>query len=116
MSGWTRVSSSTEAAPQEHLSPGRRAWRRFRRNKLGFYSLLLFALLFVLSLCAELISNEKPYIVRYNGDYYFPMINTYPEKTFGGDFDTPTDYLDPFIKQKLNEGSNWALWAPNPYG
>ncbi|WP_435531266.1 ABC transporter permease [Ramlibacter albus] len=100
----------------EHLSPGRRAWGRFRRNKLGFYSLVAFTVLFVLSLGAELISNDKPYVVHYNGSYYFPLFKSYPEKTFGGDFETPTDYLDPYIRGKFHEGGNWAIWAPNPYG
>ncbi|HVZ44965.1 MAG TPA: ABC transporter permease [Ramlibacter sp.] len=112
------MSSSTEALQPvpAHLSPGRRAWRRFRRNRLGFYSLVLFAVLFFLSLFAELISNDKPYVVHYNGELYFPMLHDYPEKTFGGDFETPTDYLDPYVRQKITQGSNWVLWPPNPYG
>jgi microcin C transport system permease protein len=50
------------------------------------------------------------------GQTYFPMLKDYPEKTFGGDFDTTTDYLDPFIRERLRQGGNWALFAPNPYG
>jgi microcin C transport system permease protein len=83
------------------VSPARRAWRRFRRNKPGFYSLVLFCTLVVLSLCAELVSNDRPLLVRYEGGYYFPMVKDYSEKTFGGDFDTTTDYLDPFIRERL---------------
>ena len=103
-------------APWVHVSPRRRAWRRFRRNKLGFYSLVLFVTMVVLSLFAEAISNDKPLIVRYEGQTYFPLFNSYPETTFGGDFRTPTDFLDPFIKQQLNKGNNWAIYPPNPYG
>ena len=97
-------------------SPARRAWRRFRRNKLGFYSLVLFCTLVVLSLCAELVSNDRPLLVRYEGGYYFPMVKDYSEKTFGGDFDTTTDYLDPFIRERLGQGGNFALYTLNPYG
>ena len=98
------------------LSPSRRAWLRFKRNRLGYWSLVIFSALVLLSLCAELVSNDKPLIVRYEGQTYFPMLKDYPEKTFGGDFETPTDYLDPFIKERLNQGSNWALYTVNPYG
>ncbi len=77
---------------------------------------MLFSLLVLLSLAAELVSNDKPLLVRYEGQYYAPILKDYPEKVFGGDFDTATDYHDPFIRQKLAEGDNWALFAPNPYG
>lgn len=97
-------------------SPGRRAWRRFRRNRLGWWSLVLFCLLVCLSLFAELISNERPLLVRYNGDLYVPLVKDYAETTFGGDFETNTDYLDPFIRQRLSEPGNWAIFALNPYG
>ena len=98
------------------LSPSRRAWLRFKRNRLGYWSLVVFCVLVALSLCAELVSNDRPLVVRYEGQTYFPMLKDYPETTFGGDFLTPTDYLDPFIQQKLNAGSNWALYTLNPYG
>ncbi|MBC7395480.1 MULTISPECIES: ABC transporter permease [unclassified Variovorax] len=98
------------------LSPARRAWRRFRRNPLGFWSLVLFSILVVLSLFAELLSTDKPLVVRYEGQTYFPVMRDYAEKTFGGDFETPADYLDPFIRERITRGPNWALYAPNPYG
>ncbi|MHA7600855.1 ABC transporter permease [Alicycliphilus sp. T452] len=113
MSGWTRVSSSTDSVS---LSPARRAWLRFKRNRLGFWSLVVFCTLVVLSLAAELVSNDRPLIVRYEGQTYFPMLKDYPETTFGGDFQTPTDYLDPFVRQRLSAGGNWALYTLNPYG
>lgn len=97
-------------------SPSRRAWQRFKRNRLGFWSLVLFCTLVLLSLFAEVLSNDKPLIVRYEGSYYFPLLTDYPEKTFGGDFETTTDYLDPFIRERLFEGANWAIYPPNPYG
>ena len=97
-------------------SPTRRAWLRFKRNRLGFYSLLVFCTLVLLSLAAELVSNDKPLLVVYQGKAYWPMVQDYPETVFGGDFATPTDYLDPFIRDKLAEPGNWALFAPNRYG
>ncbi|MEY3487904.1 MAG: hypothetical protein RL075_1909 [Pseudomonadota bacterium] len=97
-------------------SPSARAWLRFKRNRLGFGSLLLFCALVLVSLLAEVVSNDRPLLVKYEGSYYFPMAKVYPEKTFGGDFETATDYLDPFIRSKLSAGSNWAVYAPNPYG
>ncbi len=97
-------------------SPSRRAWLRFKRNKLGFYSLVLFCTLVLISLMAELVSNDRPLLVKYEGEYYVPIAKVYPEKTFGGDFETATDYLDPFIQGRITSGGNWAIYAPNPYG
>jgi len=97
-------------------SPSSRAWQRFRRNRLGFYSFMLFCALVVLSLFAEILSNDKPLVVHYQGGYHFPLVKDYPETFFGGDFETSTDYLDPFIQQKLSEAGNWAIFPPNPYG
>ena len=107
---------TASSAPSPSLSPGRRAWLRFKRNRLGYWSLLLFVALVFVSLCAELVSNDRPLVVRYEGQTYFPMLKDCPETTFGGDFETPTDYLDPFIKERLSTGSNWALYTLNPYG
>jgi microcin C transport system permease protein len=98
------------------LSPARRAWLRFKRNRLGYWSLLIFVAMVLLSLCAELVSNDRPLLVRYEGQFYTPMVKDYPEKVFGGDFDTPTDYLDPFIRGQFAKPGNWAIYAPNPYG
>ncbi len=128
MSGWIRVlnlndpleaASGTReegASASVSLSPSRRAWRRFRRNRLGFSSLVLFCALVLVSLLAEVVSNDRPLLLKYEGNYYFPIVTVYPEKTFGGDFETATDYLDPFIRNKLTAGGNWVIYAPNPYG
>jgi len=113
------VSPLTEPMPPTPAisqSPSRRAWQRFRRNRLGFASLLIFCALVLVSLAAELVSNDRPLVVVYQGQTYWPMVRDYPETTFGGDFATPTDYLDPFIQQRLAEPGNWALFAPNVYG
>ena len=97
-------------------SPSRRAWQRFKRNRLGYWSLVAFCVLVVASLFAEVLSNDRPLIVRYEGQTYFPLLRDHPETTFGGDFESTTDYLDPFIREQLSQGDNWALYAPNPYG
>ena len=97
------------------LSPSAIAWKRFKRNRLGFVSLILFVLLFVMSLAAELVSNDKPLVASYQGKLYFPIVNTPPETEFGGDFQTPTDFLDPFIQQQFSKPGNWAVYPPNPY-
>jgi microcin C transport system permease protein len=89
---------------------------RFRHNRVGFFSLVIFCVLVCLSLAAELVSNDRPLVVSYQGQYYWPMVRDYPETTFGGDFNTPTDYLDPFVQKKLADPGNWALFAPNRYG
>ncbi len=111
MYGWIRVSNLTNAS----LSPTQRAWQRFRRNRLGFYSLVLFVFFFALSLLAEVLCNDKPLLARYDGSFYMPIVYDQPETTFGGDFDTPTDFLDPFIQAQFEQPGNWALYPPVPY-
>ena len=113
------MSSLTETAnpvSSVSASPGRRAWQRFKQNRLGYWSLVVFCTLVALSLVAELVSNDRPYVVRFEGNTYFPMFKDYPEKTFGGDFETPTDYLDPYIRDRFAKPGNWAIYAPNTYG
>jgi microcin C transport system permease protein len=92
-----------------------RAWQRFKANKRGYYSLWIFLLLFVLSLFAELLSNDRPLLVQYNGQSYYPLFVTYPETTFGGDFETETDYLDPYIREKITTSPNWSLYPFNNF-
>ncbi len=90
-----------------------RTWQRFKRNRRGYYSLVLFAVLFGMSLLAEVISNDSPLLVKYDGKFYFPIFVSYPEVTFGGDFETETDYRDPFIRKKLQEPGNFVLFPLN---
>jgi microcin C transport system permease protein len=96
-------------------SPASRAWRRFRANRLGYVSLIVFLLCFGLSLLAEVISNDKPLVARYDGHWYFPVFQTLPETTFGGDFPTQTDYLDPFIRGQFAKPGNFAVYPLNHY-
>jgi microcin C transport system permease protein len=117
MSSIITADTSPIAVPDKtlHASPGRRAWRRFRANRLGYVSLIIFAILFGVSLLAEVLSNDKPLVVRYEGHWYFPVFEAIPETTFGGDFPTPTDYLDPFIREQLGRAGNFAFYPPNHY-
>jgi len=98
-----------------HQSPTARAWARFRANRRGIWSLWIFLALFGLSLVAELVSNDRPLVVSFNGQLHFPILQDIPETTFGGDFSTNTDYLDPFIQARFEEPGNWALYALNRY-
>ena len=108
--------SNSAASVVPSLSPSRRAWQRFKRNRLGYWSLVVFSVLVVASLFAEVLSSDRPLVVRYEGQTYFPLVNDYPETVFGGDFESNTDYLDPFIRERITTGDNWAVYAPNPYG
>lgn len=93
-----------------------RAWQRFKSQRRARWSLIIFAVLFLTSLGAELLSNDRPLLLYYNGSIYVPLLKDYPETTFGGDFPTPADYLDPFIAGQLAKPGNWALFPPNHYG
>jgi len=108
-------SSSTPGRPARSLSPAQRAWRRFRSDRRGWVSLWIFVTLVVGSLFAEVLSNDRPVVARYQGTTVFPLFVNYPETAFGGDFATGADYLDPFIRGQLSRGGNWALYPPNPY-
>lgn len=97
------------------ISPTRRIWLRFRASRRGYWSLVLFTILFVISLGAELISNDKPLVAYYNGQLMAPMLHDYSDRSFGGDFDSPADYLDPFIQEQFKKDGNWALYPLNRY-
>lgn len=88
--------------------------RRFKAHRLGYFSFILFMIIFVLSLGAELIANEKPLVVSYQHSLYFPVIKNYPETTFGGVFETEAEYRDPAVKQ-LIEKDGWMLWPLIPF-
>lgn len=97
------------------LSPlARRRWLAFRAHRRGWWSLWLFLALFGLSLFAELIANDRPLLVVHEGNWYTPVFRDYPETTFGGEFETPTDYRDPYVLE-LIEAGGWALWPPIRY-
>ncbi|MCE2569915.1 ABC transporter permease [Motilimonas eburnea] len=91
-----------------------RRWQQFRANKRGYYSLWLFVVLFVISLFAELIANDKPILVSYQQSWYMPIFSAHPETTFGGDFDTWTDFSDPYIQDQINR-QGWMIWPLIPF-
>lgn len=95
------------------LSPlNQRRVRNFRANRRGWWSFVLFAVLFVFSLFAEFIANDRPILVSYEGGYYFPVVKAYPETTFGGDFETTADYRDPYLRKLIAEKGGWMIWPP----
>jgi len=90
-------------------------WDKFLKNNRNKYSLYIFIVLFVLSLFAEIISNDKPIILKMDDKIYFPILISYTDKEFGGYFDTEADYKDDFITSRLEEESNWAIFPINPH-
>lgn len=88
--------------------------KRFKQHRLGYASLILFAVIFSLSMAAEFIANDKPLVVKYQQSYYFPVFKSYPETTFGGVFETEADYQDPVVKQLIEE-QGWAIWPVIPF-
>ena len=97
------------------LNPiNQRRLANFRANRRGYVSLQLFLVLFVVSLFAELIANDRPLVIFYDGRYYWPVFETYPETTFGGFFPTEAVYTDPAVQELIAE-KGWAIWPPIPY-
>ena len=91
------------------MSPNQRAWARFRRNRIGHVSLWLFLAMLVVATAAELLSNDRPFVARIDGQLIFPIVDNPPELALGGDFGTPTDWKDPFITELLARPGAWAL-------
>jgi microcin C transport system permease protein len=98
-----------------HLSPlTRRRVRNFRANRRGLWALRVFLCLFVLSLFAEFIANDKPLLVRYEGRFFFPVLISYPETDFDGFLPTETDFRDPSVQTDIEAGG-WMVWPPIPF-
>ena len=87
----------------------RRRLHRFRANRRGWWSLWIFVILFITTLLAEVIANDKPFLVYFKGEVYFPIVKAYPETTFGGDFLTEADYRNPYLSDLIAR-DGWALW------
>ena len=92
----------------------KRRLENFKSNKRGFYSFWVFTVLFFISIFADFIANEKPLIIKYKNEIYFPIIHKYPETVFGGDFETEADYRDPYVKNLINT-NGWMIWPIIPY-
>lgn len=86
----------------------------FKAHKRGWWSLWIFLALFVLSLGAELIANDKPIVVRFDGGWYFPVFERYPETTFGGEFPLQANYKGPYIQELIEAKGGWMIWPPIP--
>ncbi|UUP17742.1 ABC transporter permease [Nitratireductor thuwali] len=96
------------------LSPiNQRRWQNFKANRRGYWSLWIFLVLFILSLFAEFLANDKPVLASYKGEVLFPVLVDYPEEKFGG-FLAVTDYRDPFIQDEI-EANGWMIWPPIRY-
>ena len=93
---------------------GQRRLDSFRRNRRGFWSLWIFLAVFLISLFAEFIANDRPILLRFDGAWYFPIFADYPETAFGGEFPTTADYRDPAV-EKLIAAKGWMLWPPIPF-
>jgi microcin C transport system permease protein len=107
----------SEAPPYSRwLSPlNVRRLQSFKANRRGYWSFWIFMVLFVASLFAEFIANDRPFYIRYDGKSYFPAIFTYAETTFGGDFETAADYRDPFLQKLIAEKNGYMIWPPIRY-
>jgi microcin C transport system permease protein len=98
------------------LSPiNRRRWQNFKANRRGWWSFWIFLVLFVLTLGAEFIANDKPYYISLEGRSYYPMFVRYPETAFGGDFETEADYRDPFLQKLITDKGGSMIWPPIRY-
>ena len=92
----------------------KRRLKNFKNNKRGYYSFWIFTILFIISLFANFIANEKPLLVKYDSEYYLPIFKSYPETIYGGDFDTEADYRDPFVIDLINS-NGWMIMPIIPY-
>ncbi len=92
----------------------RRRIDNFKANRRGYWSFRIFMLLFVLTLPAEFIANDRPLLIRYDGVFHFPMLEDYQETDFGGDLPLPADFRDPYLQDLIQE-AGWMIWPPIPY-
>jgi microcin C transport system permease protein len=110
------ASAAARRPRRARLSPlNQRRWHNFKSNRRGYWSLWIFTILFVISLFAEFIANDKPLMVRYEGKFFWPVFVSYPETAFGGDFETAADYRDPFLRKLIAEKGGTVIWPPVRY-
>jgi microcin C transport system permease protein len=92
------------------LSLNRRRWQNFKSNRRGYWSFWIFSILFVISLFAELVANDRPFLIKFDGRLYWPAFVTYSETTFGGDFETAADYRDPYLQKLIKDKGGVIIW------
>ena len=106
--------NATPAEPARRrfaLSPlNRRRWQSFKANRRGYWSFWVFSILFIVSLFAEFIANDKPFLIKMDGRLYFPAVVTYSETAFGGEFETAADYRDPYLQKLVAEKGGTIVW------
>jgi len=97
------------------LSLNQKRWLKFKANRRGYFSFWIFTLFFTLSLFSEFIANDKPLLISYNQQFYFPVFIDYSETNFGGDLEINADYKDPYIQALIAEKKGWSIWPLIPY-
>ncbi|MGV7217788.1 ABC transporter permease [Bradyrhizobium sp. UFLA05-112] len=116
----TPIETKTQAPLGEAVPPtgkafapsplNRRRWQNFKANRRGYWSFWIFMVLFVVSLFAELIANDRPFMIKFDGRLYWPAFVTYSETTFGGDFETAADYRDPYLQKLIKDKGGLIVW------
>src|SRR5947208_13968774 len=103
-----------EVPPTGHslvMSPiNRRRWQNFKANRRGYWAFWIFLVLFIVTLFAEFLANDKPFLVRVDGRTFIPVLFTYPETAFGGEFETAADYRDPYLKHMIADKGGSVWW------
>lgn len=92
-----------------------RRLRQFKKNRRGYWSLWIFAVLFTISLFAELIANDQPIVMKHAGEYWFPILFNYTEADLGGELPIPAQYTDPYVIDLIESSGGWMLMPPIPY-
>ncbi len=106
----------TMEMPKWEISPlTKRRWANFKAKKRGYYSLWAISIMMVLSFFAEFIANDKPLVLKYEGEMYFPVLFSYPETEFGGVFETEAVYRSEAVQQFIEDGDGWMVWPLIPF-
>lgn len=102
-------------SPKTWTAINQRRWSNFKANRRGYYSSIIFLILFLLTIGAEFIANDRPLVVSYDNKLYFPVVKDYPETTFGGDFETEAHFRDAYVQKLISEKNGWIFWPIIPF-
>ncbi|MEM7015724.1 MAG: ABC transporter permease [Pseudomonadota bacterium] len=97
------------------MTINQRRWANFKANRRGYWSMWIFLGLFSISLFAELIANDKPIVLSYEGGLHFPVFKRYPETVFGGELPIEANYRDPYVQALIKDSGGWMIWPLIPY-